>query len=74
MTWANDSINLNAARKIFIGVEFQEIKISGEVVGYKALIGDRSVDNRSLTALCQRLWNMRHSITGQMALVMEEEE
>ena len=56
MTFANDTIKLKAAQSIFADADIQEVKIGGQVVGYKAAIDGVTHENVGLTALCKTLW------------------
>lgn len=50
-------MKLAAAKEVFQGVSFKEIKISGSVVGYSAKRrGGNEYEDKSLTALCKKLW------------------
>ena len=60
MTWKTGTIKLEAARAIFTGIEFEEVMIGDAPAGYRAMWGTNKctemLEDRSLTRLCQRLW------------------
>lgn len=70
MAWANDSIRLEAARRIFVGVTFNTIEIGGKVVGYSAVNTATAVgicQDASLRDLCRQLWTKAIANAGLKA-------
>lgn len=59
MTFKTGTIRLAAAREIFSGVTIEEIKVGDSVVGYKALMDGKSLEDKALTKLCKMLWEAR---------------
>ena len=59
MAFPTGTIRLEAARAIFTGVEFEEIRFSDEVSGYRAILQDGTkIERKALTQLCNDVWEM----------------
>jgi hypothetical protein len=57
MAWAKGTISLEAARSIFVGVDFTPLTIGEKVVGYRAIVNpDWTIEDASITKLCAKLW------------------
>ena len=56
MAWKTGTIRIKSARAIFVGVDFQEVTLGKQVVGYRAFWQGQNFENRALTRLCQELW------------------
>ena len=55
------TIRLEAARRIFSGVVFEEVKINDKTVGYRATYGNDTYEDSSITAICETLWEVAAS-------------
>lgn len=57
MAWKTGTIKLAAAKSVFSGVDFSEIKVGGSTVGYTAKFKGSTLEDTSLTTLCKKLWS-----------------
>lgn len=55
--FAPDTIKLIAAKRIFTGVEFEEVYLGDKRVGFKAKHGNARYEDESITVICTQLWD-----------------
>ncbi|MEM9214006.1 MAG: hypothetical protein AAGD25_06625 [Cyanobacteria bacterium P01_F01_bin.150] len=55
MAWANDSIKLPAAQRIFPKFQIEPHKIDGNAAFYTAEVNGQMMQSTALTVLCERI-------------------
>ena len=58
MAFPKGKISVDAAKAIFTDVEFTFITIGGSVAGYRAKFNGKEFEDKSITVLCKKLWQM----------------
>jgi hypothetical protein len=57
MAFPTGTIKLEAARKIFVGVDIEVHKLGEKVLYYSTIFKGELLESDSLTALCLMLWS-----------------